>query len=99
MVTNRTSTSITIQWGSISDCSERNGLINQYEISYSSIFHSGSIQFVTSTLMVYTINGLRPQTGYTISVKPENAAGAGPPRAVTDATLLPQGIYNNNYNE
>ena len=73
-----TSTSITVQWGTV-DCIHRNGDITGYTVRYG-VQGNGSTQTVNvsgggSTQTI--IFGLNPSTNYTIEVAAVNSVGTG----------------------
>ena len=93
---NRSTTSITMQWGKI-ECSKRNGVITQYRIDYSSTFHTGSVSTI-SDVTIFDVNGLQPQTNYRFVVVAENNNGFSPrTNSETYTTLLPRGKYLSTY--
>ena len=84
-VTGVTSTTITVQWGSV-PCIHQNGDITGYSVRYGSeaVNVTGD-----SSGGTYTIPGLLPSTNYPIQVAAMNGAGIGTYTAAVDQ-LTPQ---------
>ena len=74
MVTDVTSTTMTVQWGSVEPCADQNGAITGYSVRYGSEIVSVSGD---SSGGMTTITGLSPSTTYSIQVAAETTAGTG----------------------
>ena len=74
MVTDVTSTTITVQWGPMEPCADQNGAITGYSVRYGS--ENVSVSGDSSGGMT-TITGLSPSTTYSIQVAAETSAGTG----------------------
>ena len=74
MVTDVTSTTITVQWGPVEPCADQNGAITGYSVRYGS--ETVSVSGDSSGGMT-TITGLSPSTTYSIQVAAETSAGTG----------------------
>ena len=78
-VTDRHSSSITVQWGAVA-CTDRNGDITGYSVRYG-VQGSGSTTNTTDVsggaTTEATISGLTPSTSYEIDIAAVNSAGAG----------------------
>ena len=70
-----TSSSITIQWGTV-DCIHQNGDITSYSVQYNEV-GSEIIRSLTVSQDEVTITGLSSSTNYSIEVAAVNTAGTG----------------------
>ena len=88
IVTDVTSTTITVQWGPVEPCADQNGVITGYSVRYGSetVFVSGD-----SSGGMTTITGLSPSTTYSIQVAAETSAGTGVYSSAVDQ--LTKGAY------
>ena len=78
-VSDVTSSTITVQWGTIVNCTDRNGDITGYSVQYG-VQGSGSTQtrdVSGGDTRQTTISGLSPSTNYSIEVAAVNSAGIG----------------------
>ena len=71
----QSSTSITVQWGSV-PCIHQNGQITGYSVRYG-VEGSGNTQTVTAMGNGATIYDLTPSTNYIVQVAAVNSAGVG----------------------
>ena len=77
-VTGVTSSTISVQWGSVS-CIHQNGDITGYSVQYE-VMGSGNTQTMPVSgagTTQTTISGLTPSTNYSIEVAAVNSAGTG----------------------
>ena len=77
-MTDRVSSSITVQWGAV-DCIHRNGDITGYSVQYG-VQGSGSTQTESISgggTTEATISELTPSTSYVIDIAAVNSAGTG----------------------
>ena len=73
------STAISVQWGPVEPCADRNGVITGYSVRYGEM-GSGSTQDKTVSgedSRMTTISGLTKETVYTVEVAAETRAGTG----------------------
>ena len=76
MVTDVTSTTITVQWGPV-PCIHQNGAITGYSVRYGEIGETLTTINVTGASAMQTISNLVPSTNYSIEVAAGNSAGTG----------------------
>ena len=78
MVTDITSTAITVQWGPV-PCIHQNGAITGYSVRYVVMGSSeeGTEDVTGASEMEVTISNLTPSTTYLVSVAAVNGVGAG----------------------
>ena len=69
------SSSITLQWRSPEIL---NGTILQYSIQ----FDDGTVINITGNMLMATVEGLSPETVYTLQLRAHTGAGAGPPSSI-----------------
>ena len=72
------STAISVQWGPVEPCADRNGPITGYSVRYG-VMGSGTIQnkTVSGDSGMTTISELTKETVYTVEVAAETRAGTG----------------------
>ena len=73
------STAISVQWGPVEPCADRNGVITGYSVRYGEM-GSGSTQNKTVSgedSIMTTISGLTKETVFTVEVAAETRAGTG----------------------
>ena len=91
MVTNMTSTTITVQWEMV-PCINQNGAITSYSVRYVEI-ESGSTQTVSTTERQLVISGVSTSTNYSVELAAVNSAGTGvysyPIFVTTDGNTFP----------
>ena len=88
MVTDVTSTTMTVQWGPVEPCADQNGVITGYSVRYGS--ETMSLLGDSSGGMT-TITGLSPSTTYSTQVAAETSAGTGVYSSAVDK--LTNGVY------
>ena len=84
-----TSTGLTVSW-SAPPLSHQNGDILLYNILVSAV-NSAYQQLVTSSDMMTQINGLHPDTLYTIMVTPETSMGPGVASSLVEFSTMESG--------
>ena len=95
MVTDVTSTTITVQWGAVEPCADQNGAITGYSVRYGEVGSSErSVEMVSgdSSGGEATVSGLAPATEYEYEVAARTSAGTGVYSAVM--TTLTSGTYS-----
>ena len=96
MVTNVTSTTITVQWGPVEPCADQNGAITGYSVRYGVLGSSDekSVEMMSgdSSGGEATVSGLAPATMYEYEVAARTSAGTGVYSAVM--TTLTSGTYS-----
>ena len=92
MVTDVTSTTITVQWGPVEPCADQNGSITGYSVRYG-VMGSRSVEMVSgdSSGGEATVSGLAAATMYEYEVAAITSAGTGVYSAVM--TVLISGTY------
>ena len=91
------STSIHIAWERVA-CSQRNGEIDGYNMTYypkgsSSDKTTATVYGVTESNRTFLASGLQPLTIYTFEVLAFNGAGHGPAAKATFQTSVAEGTY------
>ena len=95
MVTDVTSTIITVQWGPVEPCADKNGAITGYSVRYGVMGSSErSVEMVSgdSSGGEATVSGLAAATEYEYEVAAITSAGTGVYSAVL--TTLTSGTYS-----
>ena len=91
------STSIHIAWERVA-CSQRNGEIDGYNVTYypegnSSDKTTATVYGVTESNRIFLANGLQPLTNYIFEVLAFNIHGYGPAANATLQTSVAEGIH------
>ena len=73
------SSSVTLQW---KPPVTPNGVITQYSLQY----NTTAVANTTNNVLIYTVNGLSPETVYVLQVRAHTSEGAGPPNIITIIT-------------
>ena len=79
--------SVTLQW---MPPETPNGVITHYSIQ----LDGTNISNVSSSVLMYTIEGLSPDTVYVLQLRAHTGAGAGPPSNITIVTCKLSNIIN-----
>ena len=73
------SISVTLQW---SPPVNPNGIITQYSFQY----NTTAVANTSNNVLIYTVNGLSPETVYVLQVRAYTSEGAGSPSIITIIT-------------
>ena len=89
-------TNVTVQWSPV-ECSQRNGEIDGYKLTYHPTENSKDIKSILilgSANRAFTIVGLQPRINYTLilSATNSNFTSFGPSVEITVATSVPNGM-------
>ena len=83
-------TSISLQWDEV-ECSEQNGLITGYTLSYFPSVAGAVVENVAVVGRVVTLTGLLPGTQYLFQVRAVSDSGASPAQGLGQQTAVNPG--------
>ena len=86
MVTDMTSTTVTVQWGPV-PCIHQNGAITGYSVIYGEVGKESPQQTVIVSERKSTFSNLMPSTKYWISIAAVNRAGTGVYSNLSETTI------------